>query len=83
VKAKDIKPGDVFPDAVGVLWTVASADRAPAFKLSLEGHPDMAAIMVTYRGGQGDWTLYHPEQEVDEPIQRSRAHTSHRPRTRA
>lgn len=71
MKAKDIQVGDKFKDDGEAYWTVSAVRPTSGFKMALEGHPNKPAIMVTWKGSKGDWTLYHPDEDVGEPVKRA------------
>lgn len=72
MKAKDIKPGDVFVGEGGVQMKVTEANKTRAFKVSLAGHPNSWAIMVSWKGRGTDVSLYHPNEDVGEPLRRAK-----------
>ena len=64
IKAKDIRYGDEFLADDGKKLVVAEVKRTRSFRMSLEGYPDAYAIMVFWKK-IGDWSLFHPEAEVE------------------
>ena len=75
MRANEIKPGDVFRVEGGVPMTVKETKKTSAFKVELEGHPKSAAIMVTWKGPKGDWSLFHPNEDVGDPVRRAKEKT--------
>lgn len=70
MKAKEVKKGDVFADEDGKRFTVIEAKQTRAFRMSLAGHKEAYAIMISYRPGR-EWTLAHPEEDIGTPVRQA------------